>query len=84
MRRISSKPGGGPASRYRFLPALPAVEHLRKFASACHDLAQCETDCGRQELFREMESAWEAIAAQVERTDDLLAKLRAARCQSLN
>jgi hypothetical protein len=31
-----------------------------------------------------MESAWTAVAAQVERTDDLLAKLRASRRASLN
>jgi hypothetical protein len=39
---------------------------------------------GRQALFRETESAWTAVAAQVERTDDLLTKLRAIRRASLN
>jgi len=31
-----------------------------------------------------MESAWTAVAAQVERTDDLLTKLRSIGCASLN
>jgi hypothetical protein len=63
---------------------LPEAGQLRRFASACRDLAKRETDSGRQTLFREMESAWTAVAAQVERTDDLLAKLRASRRASLN
>jgi hypothetical protein len=67
MRRISSKPAGEPASKYRPLPRIPAAEHLRKYASACHDLAERETDSARQELFRAMECTWEAVAAQVER-----------------
>ena len=84
MRRISSKSVGKPASEYRPLPGVPAAEHLRKFASACRDLAEPETDSARQVLFREMECAWEAVATQVERTDDLMAKLRATQCESLN
>jgi hypothetical protein len=84
MRRLSSKPAAAPASQYRSLPALPAAEDLRRFASACHRLARRETDSARQALFRKMASAWEAIAAQVERTDDLLSKMRVTRCRSLN
>jgi hypothetical protein len=30
-------------------------------------------------LFRQIECAWAAVAAQIERTDDLLAKMRAKR-----
>ncbi|MBV8824885.1 MAG: hypothetical protein JO084_06255 [Bradyrhizobiaceae bacterium] len=81
MRRMPSKPAPEPASQYHPLPGLPAAEHLRRFASACRDLAERESDPARQALFREMESAWEAIAAQIERTDDLLGKMRASRCQ---
>jgi cation transport regulator ChaB len=84
MRRTLSKPAGEPASKYRPLPKIPAAQHLRKFASACHDLAERESDSARQELFRAMECAWEAVAAQVERADDLMAKMRATQCRSLN
>jgi hypothetical protein len=84
MRRISSKSVSERASKYRPLPGLPAAKHLWKFASVCHDLAEHETDAARQLLFREMECAWQAVAAQVERTDDLLTKMRARQCQSLN
>jgi len=84
MRRISAKPAGEPASQYRPLSVLPAPAHMRKFASACHDLAERENDSSRRALFREMECAWEAVAAQVERTNQLITKLRVTQCQSLN
>jgi hypothetical protein len=69
---------------YRSALPLPESWQLRRFASACRELAKRETDSGRQALFREMESAWTAVAAQVERTDDLLTKLRASWRASLN
>ena len=84
MRRPHPKSVNAIGTEYRPVPPLPGSEQLRRFASACGDLAQCETDSGRQELFREMEYAWTAVAAQVERTDDLLTKLRSIRCASLN
>jgi hypothetical protein len=77
----SARPTG---PRYRAVVSLPEAGQLRRFAGACRDLAKRETDSGRKALFREMESAWTAVAAQVERTDDLLTKLRARRCASLN
>lgn len=84
MRRISSTVSGGSASQYRPLPNLPEAERLRQFASACHHLAERETDAARRAMFQEMESAWEAVAAQVERADDLVGKMRATQCQSRN
>jgi hypothetical protein len=84
MRRISSNPAGAPASQYRPLPTLPAAERLRQFASACRRLAERETDAARRAMFQEMESAWEAVAAQVERADDLVGKMRATQCRSRN
>jgi hypothetical protein len=84
MRRSHPKSVNAIGTEYRPVPPLPELEQLRRFASACGDLAQRETDSGRQELFREMEFAWTAVAAQVERTDDLLTKLRSIGCASLN
>jgi hypothetical protein len=77
----SARPTG---PEYRAVLSLPEAGQLRRFAWACRDLAKRETDSSRKALFREMESAWTAVAAQVERTDDLLTKLRASRCASLN
>lgn len=84
MRRMLSKPAAEPASKYPSLWEIPAAGHLRKFASVCHDLAERETDLARQALFREMERAWAALAAQVERADNLLTKMRATRCSRFN
>jgi hypothetical protein len=84
MRRVISKPAGEAASKYRPQPGLPPARRLWNFASACHDLAERETDSARRRLFREMESAWKAVAAQVERTDELMGKLRTNQCQTLN
>jgi hypothetical protein len=85
MRRSHTKTAADPkAAEYRAALPLPESRQLRRFASACRDLAKRESDASRQALFREMESAWTAVAAQVERTDDLLTKLRASRCASLN
>jgi hypothetical protein len=84
MRRSHPKPVDAIGTQYRHVPPLPELGQLRRFASACGDLAKRETDSRRRELFREMESAWMAVAAQVERTDDLLTKLRSSRCASLN
>jgi len=83
MRRPAFKPSTlAPA----YLPAwpLPPAEELRRFARACHKLADQESDTDRRLLFRQMEAAWTALAGQVERTDDLLLKLHAIRRHSLN
>ena len=45
---------------------------------------QQEADSDRHRLFQQMERAWLAMAAQVERTDDLMLKMRALRNKSLN
>jgi hypothetical protein len=84
MRRISTKAAGVRAPHYRPPVQIPPAEELRRFASECHDLAQTETDAGRCRLFRQMESAWLALSAQVERTDDLMLKLRALQHRSMN
>jgi hypothetical protein len=84
MRRISAKPPGIPAREFRPPADIPAAEELRRFASECHDLAETETDAARRRLFRQMESAWLAVSAQVERTDDLILKLRAIQHRSMN
>jgi len=84
MRRVLAKPAGEPASKYPAAAELPAAGDLRKYASACHELAECETDPARQALFRAMQCAWAAVAAQVERTDDLLTKMRALQRRRLN
>jgi hypothetical protein len=63
---------------------LPAAEELRRFASHCRSLADEEPDDGKRMLFRRMESAWTRLAAQIERTDDLMRKLQAIRCLSMN
>ena len=84
MRRISTRPARIAAGEYRPPAHIPAAEELRRFASECHDLAQTETEVGRRRLFQQMESAWLALSAQVERTEDLLLKLRAIQRQSMN
>jgi len=84
MRRPFANKLDRTASTYRRGGPLPTAEHLRWFACECRILAQQETNPARRELFRQMESAWEAVAAQVERADDLNARLQAMRCASLN
>jgi hypothetical protein len=84
MRRSNTKSAEPMRREYRTVLSLPEAGQLRRFAWACRDLAKRETDSSRKALFREMESAWTAVATQVERTDDLLTKLRASRCASLN
>lgn len=63
---------------------LPAAEELHRFASYCRSIADEETDGGKRALFRQMESAWTRLAAQIERTDELIRKMRAIRCRSMN
>jgi len=84
MRRISAKSSGVRAADYRPPAQIPAAEELRRFASECHRLAQTETDAGRRRLFRQMESAWLALGAQVERADHLMLKLCALQRRSMN
>ncbi len=83
MRRPTLK-RATPASNYRPAWPLPAAEELRRFARECHKLAARESDTARRRLFRQMELAWTMLAAQVERTDDLIAKMQLIRRQSLN
>ncbi|MBV8755421.1 MAG: hypothetical protein JO328_21415 [Hyphomicrobiales bacterium] len=47
-------------------------------------MADQESDTARRALFQQMEAAWTAVAAQVERTDNLILKLQAIHCESLN
>jgi hypothetical protein len=84
MRRSNTTSAEPMGRGCRAVLSLPEAGQLRRFAWACRDLAKRETDSSRKALFREMESAWTAVATQVERTDDLLTKLRASRCASLN
>ncbi|MBV8754512.1 MAG: hypothetical protein JO328_16745 [Hyphomicrobiales bacterium] len=63
---------------------MPAAEELHRFARECHNLAGQEKNTARRALFHQMEAAWIALAAQVERTDDLVLKLQAMHCESLN
>ena len=84
MRRVSARPAGVRAASYRPSVEIPPAEELRRFASECHDLAQTETHAGRRRLFRQMEAAWLALSAQVERTEDLMHKLRAIQHRSMN
>ena len=84
MRRISTKSLAISAANYRLPAHIPPAEELRRFASECRDMARAETDGARRRLFREMESAWLALSAQVERTDGLIMKIRALQRQSMN
>ena len=63
---------------------LPGADELRRFAFHCRNLADQETDDRKRTLFRRMESAWTRLAAQIERTDDLIRKMRAIQCRSMN
>jgi hypothetical protein len=83
MRRATFK-AAMPSSRYRPSWPLPPAEDLRRFARECHKLAHRESNAARRALFRQMEAAWTALAAQVERTDDLMLKLQARQCETLN
>jgi hypothetical protein len=83
MRRSTLKTGSA-ASYYRPASPLPPAQDLRRFACACRDLANQESDTARRGLFRQMEAAWTALAAQVERTDSLIVKLQAIQRESLN
>ena len=84
MRRSTFKPNNNtPGPAYRPAP-LPRAEDLRRFARECRRLAVQENNAARRRLFHQMEAAWAALAAQVERTDDLLLKMQAVRCESLN
>lgn len=83
MRRPALKPSL-PAAAYRPAWPLPPAEDLRRFAQACQTLAADERNTSRRALFRRMAGAWSAVAAQVERTDDLILKLQAMHRGSLN
>ena len=84
MPRIAAKPSAARAADYRPPVHIPAAEELRRFASACRGLAETESDAARRRLFRQMESAWLALGAQVERTDELMLKLRAIQHRSMH
>jgi hypothetical protein len=84
MPRIAAKSSAVRAADYRPAVRIPAAEELRRFASACHGLAEMESDPARRRLFRQMESAWLAISAQVERTDNLILKIQALSHRSMN
>jgi hypothetical protein len=84
MGRLSAPRQRKSAVEFATAAALPAADELRRFACHCRDLADQETDDRKRTLFRQMESAWTKLAAQIERTDDLISKMQAIRCRSMN